>query len=229
MKIALLGAFTQANLEAFLAAAFRELGHEVVAYDAWSQRPAPWFDRRIVSVMSGMPRIRHSYRRRYLAARNEMLNAFIRKERPDLVIVHNGGELDPETIRSIVRSLEIPFTTYAADDPTLALMQPDYLPALPAFTHVFACESALLPKLRRLTANRVEFVSCGAPPDIYRPITPTADQREQYGCNIGYASSGYSGSPYGVYRALLLRNVADLGLKVFGDRHWDYIAARVPE
>ncbi|HEV8432952.1 MAG TPA: glycosyltransferase [Thermoanaerobaculia bacterium] len=229
MKIAIVGAFTQSNFEAFLAAAFRELGHEVVAYDVWSERPAPWFGRRVVSVMSGVPRIRHSYRRRYVAAHSEKVAGYVRKQRPDFVIAHNGVELDAETIRSIVRSLKVPFATYAADDPTLALMQPEYLPALPAFTHVFACESALVPKLRLLTPNRVEFVSCGAPSDVYYPVAPTAEQREKYGCNIGYASSGYSGSPYGVYRALLLQNVADLGLKVFGDRHWDYIAAHVPE
>jgi spore maturation protein CgeB len=162
-------------------------------------------------------------------ALNEKLSSFIASERPDFLWVHNGGELRPETIKSTVRSFKVPFATYAADDPTLAVMMPDYLPALPAFTHVFACESALVPKLSRLTTNRVEFVSCGAPDGVYQPITPTEAQRRKYECNVGYVSSGYSGSPYGVYRALLLRNVADLGLRIFGDRHWNYIADRLPE
>ena len=35
MKIAVMGTFTQANLEIFLAQAFRDLGHEVAMFDAW--------------------------------------------------------------------------------------------------------------------------------------------------------------------------------------------------
>lgn len=228
MKIAVLGTFTQANLETYLASAFSELGHEVVTFDSWGQPAAPWFDRRVVSVVSGLPRIRHAYRARYVAALNVHAAAFLARERPDFAVVHNGGELESETIARVVRS-GVPFATYAADDPTLSMMLPEYLPCLPYFSHVFACESALVPKLQRLTWNKVEFVSCGAPTGPYFPTTPAPERRRLFESNIGYVSSGYSGSPYGVYRALLLKNVADLGLKIFGDRHWRYIADRVPE
>jgi len=229
MKIAVMGTFTQANLESFLAQAFRDLGHTVVTFDAWCQKGMPWFNRRVVSLMSGLPRIRHSYRARYQAFVNARCVQFLEAEKPDFVIVHNGAELHPDTIRTTVKRYHIPFATFAADDPTLGLLLPEYLPCIPYFTHVFVSESALVPKLNRLTSNRVEFVSCGAPINVYCPVAPSDVERQLFECNLGYVSSGYSGSPYGVYRALLLKNVADLGLKIFGDRHWGYIAQKVPE
>lgn len=195
MKIAVMGAFTQSNLESFLAQAFRDLGHTVVTFDAWQQKGMPWFDRRVVSLMSGLPRIRHSYRASYQSFINDRCMKFLEEEKPDFVIVHNGAELHPHTIQTIVKRYHIPFATFAADDPTLGLLLPEYLPCIPHFTHVFASESALVPKLGRLTSNRVEFVSCGAPINIYKPVVPSDSERQLFECNLGYVSSGYSGSP----------------------------------
>lgn len=228
MKIAVMGTLTQANLEAFMARAFEELGHQTVIFDAWKNRGNPLYHRHPASLFLGLPRLRHWYNARYLAHVNIHARRFLEIEKPDFVIVHNGALLQPDTVRAVVQR-HIPFATYAADDPTLGLLLPDYLPCLPYFTHVFACETALVPKLKRLTPNRVEFLPVGAPPDVYYPITPPDSERQLFESNLGYVSGGYSGSPYGVYRALLLKNVADLGLKIFGDRHWDYIARRVPE
>jgi spore maturation protein CgeB len=228
VKIAVIGVATPSNLESFLAQGFRDLGHQTVIFDAWENRGHPLYHRYSASLLLGLPRIRHWYNARYLAHVNVHARRFLEAERPDFVIVHNGALLQPETIQAVVHRFHIPFATYAADDPTLGIMLPDYLPCLPYFTHVFACETALIPKLNRLTTNRVEFLPAAAPPDLYYPITPPESERQLFDCNLGYVSTGYSGSPYGVYRALLLKNVADLGLKIFGDRHWDYIAHRVP-
>ena len=229
MKIAIMGTITQSNLEAFLAQGFRDLGHQTVIFDAWKNRGNPLYHRHPASLMLGLPRIRHWYNARHLAYVNVYARRFLEAERPDFVITHNGALLQPDTIQYAVQRFRIPFATYAADDPTLGMLLPDYLPCLPYFTHVFACETALVPKLNRLTTHRVEFLPVGAPPDVYYPVTPSDRERQLFESNLGYVSSGYSGSPFGVYRALLLKNVADLGLKIFGDRHWDYIARRVPE
>lgn len=229
MKIAIMGVATPSNLEAFLAQAFRELGHQAVIFDAWKYRGHPLYHRHLVSLLLGLPRIKHWYNPSYLAHVNVHARRFLEAERPDFVIAHNGAMLLPDTIQDTVQRFRIPFATYAADDPTLGLLLPDYLPCIPYFTQVFACETALVPKLNRLTSQRVEFLPAAAPSDLYYPVTPTESERQLFDCNLGYVSAGYFGSPYGVYRALLLKNVADLGLKIFGDRHWGYIARRVPE
>jgi spore maturation protein CgeB len=229
VKIAILGTITQSNLEGFLAQGFRDLGHQTVIFDAWENRANPLYHRYPASLMSGLPRLRHWYNARHLAYVNRHSRLFLETERPDFVITHNGALLQFDTIQAIVQRFRIPFATYAADDPTLGMLLPDYLPCIPYFTHVFASETALVPKLNRLTPHQVEFLPVGAPQDVYYPVTPSDRSRKLFESNLGYVSSGYSGSPYGVYRALLLKNVADLGLKIFGDRHWNYIARRVPE
>jgi spore maturation protein CgeB len=229
LKIAVMGEIGHCNLETFLAQAFQSLGHQTVLFNAWEYRGHPLYHRHPASLLRGLPRIQHWYNAKYLAYINIHARRFLEAERPDFVIAHNGALLHPDTVRAIVRRFHIPFATFAADDPTLGVMLPDYLPCLPHFTHVFACETALVPKLNRLTPHRVEFLPGAAPADLYYPVTPPESERQLFDCNLGYVSAAYAGSPYGVYRALLLKNVADLGLKVFGDRHWSHIIRRVPE
>jgi spore maturation protein CgeB len=229
LKIAVMGEIGHCNLEAFLAQGFRDLGHHAVIFDAWEYRGHPLYHRRPAGVLRGLPRIRHWYNDKYLAFVNVHARRFLEAERPDFVIAHNGALLHLDTIQAVVQRFRIPFATYAADDPTLGMMLPDYLPCLPYFTHVFVCETALVPKLNRLTPHRVEFLPAAAPADLYYPDAPSESERQLFDSNLGYVSAAYAGSPYGVYRALLLKNVADLGLKIFGDRHWDYIARRVPD
>jgi spore maturation protein CgeB len=229
LKIVVMGEVGHCNLEAFLAQGFRDLGHQAVIFDAWGYRGHPLYHRQPAGLLRGLPRIKHWYNAKYLAYVNSHAWRFLEAERPDFVIAHNGALLHPKTVQATVRRFHIPFVTYAADDPTLGIMLPDYLPCLPFFTHVFACETALVPKLNRLTSHRVEFLPGAAPADLYYPIAPPESERQLFDCNLGYVSAGYFGSPYGVYRALILQQVADLGLKIFGDRHWGYIARCVPE
>jgi len=41
MKIAVMGSFTQSNLEHFVSQAFRQIGHEAAQFDAWKQELSP--------------------------------------------------------------------------------------------------------------------------------------------------------------------------------------------
>jgi glycosyl transferase family 1 len=227
MKIAVVGTLTQSNLEQFLAGAFTELGHDVVTFDAWSQGS---FLRssRVVNTLSTIPRVRHVVRADYLRFLNRRANEFFEEHKPDFVIAHNGGEMLPQTVRSLT-SKGVPFASFAADDPTLGFYVPDFLPVFPHFTHVFVPETGLVAKLQTLTAGKVVYNSGGSTPGLYAPVEPSAAARERFASNLGYASSAYSGGPYGVYRALWLAHVKDFGLRIFGDRNWRLVAQKVPE
>jgi spore maturation protein CgeB len=227
MKIAVVGTFTQSNLERLLAGAFSELGHTVVTFDAWAQGG---FLRRskLAKSLSTIPRVRHLVRDDQLRYVNRRAREFFEEHNPELVISHNGGDMLPETVRSLT-SKGVPVASFAADDPTLGFYVPDFLPVFPYFTHVFVPESGLVEKLQRLTDGRVIYNSGGSTPGAYEPRVPSERERERFGANLGYASSAYSGGAYGVYRAIWLTHVRDLGLRIFGDPNWRVVARKVPE
>lgn len=227
MKVAVVGTFTQSNFERLLARAFEDLGHEVVTFDAWS-RGRFLRNPRVVNTLSTIPRLRHSIRADYLKFVNREAAAFFEEHQPDFVMVHNGGEMLPATVRSLT-SKGVPFASFAADDPTLGFYVPDFLPVFPYFTHVFVPETGLVAKLQNLTPGKVIYNSGGSTPELYAPMEPSAEDRARFGSNLGYASSAYSGGAYGVYRALWLMHVRDFGLRIFGDPNWRLVARKVPE
>ena len=225
MKIAVLGTPTHASVEQFLVSAFQELGHECIGYDAWNP-PQEWLSYKYWKFILSAPQLRHDVRKIYLKYLNDVTLNFLLNYKPDAVITHNDAKLLPSTIQTVRKKLNIPFATLVGDDPTIAIYLPEYLPLIPHFTHVFAPESYLVKKLRTFT-TKVAYLPFGTDPGTFYPDKGSNKDDEKL--DIGYVSNSYNAAPYGMYRALFLVHLREMGLTIYGDRGWKHIYYYVPE
>lgn len=228
MKIVIAGRVLASNVETFLRDAFLELGHETVIWDA-ARQGRGLYGTQVARGLISLGPLRRIYEPYYEESINGKARLFFERERPDLVICHNGGELNAQTVQYLTRTRKIPVATLVMDDPTTTFYLAKYLSAIPYFSHLFVSEKGFIPKLRLLNQNRIEWLACGTSPDLYHPVEANGPEYDQFDCNLSYVSTAYGGRPPGIYRALLLRQVKDFGLRIFGDPDWKLIARRVPD
>lgn len=229
LKIAVLGFMGyHANVEIFLIRAFRKLGHDVIAIDV-NNPPNKLLSIKYNNLLLSLPTIRHSYRKYYLEKISNYTVSFLLEQKPDLIITHNDAKLTPDAIKLIRAKLNVPFVSIVADDPTLAIYMPEYLPLIPHFTHLVVPESNFESRLRNLTHQEIIFTPFGVDSSVYFSTEQDDPMYTHLKSEIGYVSNSYRGAPFGLYRGLLLKHLSHLGLKIYGDAGWNYIANYIPE
>jgi spore maturation protein CgeB len=136
--------------------------------------------------------------------------------RPDLVVsLLNWGEWILKDVIDEVRG--IPRAGWLMDDP----FQVDHELAslLPAFDRLYTIDESWAAPVELLTGKPVSELVCGADLRTQRPV-PAEDVSEQFRGGVAFVGSSYTGDSAGALRRALLRPLAGLGLRLYGNNGW---------
>ena len=156
-------------------------------------------------------------RRDERARRAQALSAFlstVRDWRPDLVIsLLNWGDWvlhdamdDLENIRKVGWLMDDPFQV----DEELSKL-------LPRFDKLYVIDETWALPIRLMVDRAVDVLTCGADPHTQHPV-PSVPPEFRGG--VAFVGSSYFGQPSGPMRSHMLRSIADMDLRLFGDRGW---------
>jgi spore maturation protein CgeB len=226
MKVCILGDITQANFEYFLENAFIKFGWETKLIGTGDILKFP-YNKKISKLFFGTTFIKRYYDYRYLNNLNEFAYKRILKEKPDLVVTHNNGKLSKKIIIKLRKELKCPVVCFAADDPTISLLLPNYLESLLGFSHIIAFDSSMLERIRPFSSTPVFNFAGASDPDIYFPLPQKKELKID--SELAYCSTSYQGTALGIYRGAILANLVDNDLKIYGDAKWSRIAYTFPE
>src|SRR3979411_1166399 len=98
MKIVIAGRVLASNVERFVSQAFLELGHETVIFEAARQSKGI-YSQQVARALISLGPVRRIYEPYYDESINEKARSFFERERPDLVVCHNAGELNAKTVQ----------------------------------------------------------------------------------------------------------------------------------
>jgi len=229
MKVCILGDITQANMERFLADAFVELGWETKIIQTGKDLRF-LYNKKISGYLLGALFIKNYYDINYLNKLNKGTYQKLLKEKPELIVSHNNAKLNKETLQRLRKELKIPIVCLAADDPTIAYGNYNYLESILGFTHVIAFDSSMINRIKYFAETPVYYYPGATNKNIYRFLDNIpANKIEQYKSKISYCSAAYSGNAMGVYRGAILKHLSEMGLKIYGDTKWFRIAEHFPE
>ena len=229
MKVCILGDITQANMERFLADAFVELGCEAKTIQTGKDLKL-LYNKKLSGYLLGALFIKNYYDNRYLNKLNKDTYQKLIAEKPDLIISHNNAKLSTDTLRRIRNELRIPIVCLAADDPTIAYGNYNYLESILGFTHIVAVDSSMIKRIKYFAETPVYYYPGATNKNIYRVLENIPQNKvEEYQSKISYCSAAYSGNAMGVYRGAILSHLSEMGLKIYGDTKWSRVAEHFPE
>jgi spore maturation protein CgeB len=136
--------------------------------------------------------------------------------RPDLLlfILAWGERLAPDMFANFDGVAKV---GWLMDDPFLH--DGSLARALPLFDRLYVVDEAWANNVRLASGRTVRLLSCGADIVSNRPVA--AEQvPAALRSNLIFVGTSYADAPAGLLRSVLLRDVADLDLKVFGDPGW---------
>src|SRR5215470_11556058 len=101
------------------------------------------------------------------------------------------------------------------DDPFQSSLQK----ALASFDCLYVVDESWIAPIQLLTGRGAAILPCGGDLQSYHPLSweqvPAAAR-----CEIAFVGTSYSAQPAGLVRRTLLRQIADLGLSIYGDEGW---------
>jgi spore maturation protein CgeB len=209
------------DLLAYCQRGLEQLGANVrVAGTRLHAEPAPqwWRNQRLQRIPGIGWRLQDRMTRRDERARRaQALSTFrstIRDWRPDLVIsLLNWGDWllhdamdDLENIRKVGWLMDDPFQV----DEELSKL-------LPRFDRLYVIDETWALPIRLMVDRAVDVLTCGADPQTQRPVSVVP---KEFCGGVAFVGSSYYSQPSGPMRSHMLRSIADMDLRLFGDRGW---------
>lgn len=208
MKILFVSHKWQARTGESCARALRELGCEVEL--AWAKigavsplAKAYYWAKRTGTLGGGLR-----------AAEMRFLNGLIVKKaarfKPDIAIINAGGEVSPETLKSIKRTGAL-LVCWAGDDPTHYRQGPYYMEGIRLYDHYFLIDKSWYTKaLRQAGAKKCSILQYGVDPEIYRPLTLSGKDARKYSSDVCHLGTIHTD------RVELLTGLLDYDISLWG-------------
>jgi len=189
-----------------VAAAFRRLGHDVEEF----RHDARFLPGLVLGRVGALDRVER-------AAMNRRLAGAARSFRPDLLVVVQGADVEPETISAIRLDTGAAavqwWTEYPEDfDRGLELARSG------VWSGFYVTGTDAESRHHAAGASATRWLPFGCDPGLHRPAPLEPGEREAFGARIAFAGAM---SPE---RAELLAAVADLGLAIWGSG-WEALSA----
>lgn len=213
MRILLYGSFGWDHLGSSYQRAFEQLGHTVIPADFREQHRylASWLRNRVLHRAT-LPSLR--LRNKGSAAWNEKFLAQVRNDSPDLVFIHNGEFLMPDTLRRI-RESGVPVFIFHADNPFPPSVnnRPETVPCIAECDVYFTWSRSLLTRLESEGAPRSCYLPFAWDPVIFPSPAGTNGHDQPY--DVAFVGG------WDREREELLTDVAlKFELKIWGTEYW---------
>lgn len=203
LRVLVHGEADEGSLAWFFARAFRQLGHQAELFDAT----------RHGSHISRIIRVRYAFpgpRAVAVARANRRFEAYVRRVRPDLLLVMKGMYLFPAAIRAA--RLACGHVVSFFPDGVTELQQPGILESLAEYERFFTKEPYLVRRLLAAGFNNVSYLPKGCDPLVHRSVALTAEDRVRYEADVSLVGSAYP------YRLALLGTLplSEFCLRIWG-------------
>ncbi len=211
--------------------AFRQLGHEVVAFPwhHYFKTSASWHAR----LGSAIKRVQNKYLTGPLIKRlNRDLIAQVNAFMPDILFIYRGTHILPETLKALHACAPgLTLVGYNNDDP-FAPNQPawlwrHFLRGVPEYDLVLAYRHHNIEEFRVAGARRVELLRAWFIAERNHPVQLSAEDMARYDCDIVFV-----GHIEQDQRVACLQQIVRRGwrLNLFGPGYdWDPVIRHVPE
>lgn len=160
---------------------------------------------------------------------NERIIKAVHEFKPDIFLSLNG-RFFPETLKKI-KDLGIATICWLADYPFDSTRFKYFPYTLQYFDYLFLGEMSWEQNIRNIAPNTKIIHMVGAfCPQQFKPISVDQQDVNKYNSNLAFAGASYGIKAEGAYRAGLLAQISDFGLKIWGDNGWKkYIANYYPQ
>lgn len=133
---------------------------------------------------------------------------------PDLILMLLGNFTSPSTIRKIRAITGAPIACWCQD--SMGTLGRQYIIGS-KLDYVFVKDQTMAERFQRFTGMKeVHYLPEACNPAVHRPVEPTPDDEDRFGCEVTTAASLY------YYRSEILESIADFDLRVWGAIHRYY-------
>jgi len=155
-------------------------------------------------------------------AYNKKILMVVDRFKPDLFFSLNCHSLYPETLKRIRQVHKVCTVSLVADNPFDSSRFKYFPYNLEHYEFLFLGDRIWEQNIRNLAPNSKCFHFVGAyDPNFFKPVNVDKNDLEKYGGNLAFAGTAYGEKAEGIYRSGILAQVADFGLKIWGDNAWD--------
>jgi spore maturation protein CgeB len=159
LRVALVGSFWPASLEASYQRAFESLGVDVIPIDV---------ERALASEIGGSGLLRHVLGERAALKAASSIEKQILKSKPDLVLVFKGTRIPPSLLESIRRASVC--VNFNPDSPWEKVNSSQWLiESIPLYHHHFTWSKQLLPRFSEANAKAVHYLPFAYDPELHSP------------------------------------------------------------
>jgi spore maturation protein CgeB len=147
---------------------------------------------------------------------NKLISLAFRCE-PALCLISGGQRVSPETIEKI-KSRGIKTALWTVDAPS------DFQPvfdAAPLYDFIFCGGTEAQELLAKSGVRKTHWLPFASDPEIHKPEDLSLEEKKKWGSDVTFVGSFYPN------RSLILENISDLGLKVWGPG-WDQLPSASP-
>jgi len=226
-RVLLIGPQWFGDLLAFCERGLIDLGADVrviATNDArWVQYPSRMHRALAVTPIVGPDIDRRLYTRhlkRQRAAFNRRVRETVTEWQPDLLLAILCWEevISREFLDSLPSMIKV---GWLMDDPFQSSLQK----VLASFDSLYVVDESWIAPIQLLTGRGAAMLPCGGDLQSYHPLgwdqVPAAAR-----CEVAFVGTSYSAKPEGLVRRTLLRQIADLGLSIYGDKGWAACSSR---
>lgn len=206
-------------VESYLAKALKKNGKNVNYINIHKIYSKAW--KKLNRYSHRLPRkYDNAIQQKYFKIINEALLKKYLTDKPRCIFIYNGCNLYSETIE-LFKKHGTKIIIFLGDDP-------NYLfPAMKTFLLtvmnadiVITPDTGWIAGLELLDVKNIIYSPIGTDAEIFFPMIPKNEEREKYAADILFVGAGYYLNSWGIRRAAILNELADMDFRLFGNSQW---------
>lgn len=219
MKILIPSGQWKGGTNYFVGEAFKKLGHVVKFCSCLTEKEHSkiTYFLKLRQIKKFDFYIKHIMEKKF----NENVIRAVQEFKPDIFFSLNC-KVFPDTLKYINEDLKIITISWVADNPFDSTRFTFFPFNLKYYDYLFIGDMMWEQNICNLAPKAKIFQLLGAySPEYFKPVSLSVEDRCNYNCNIAFAGSAYGMKAEGTYRVGILAQIADFGLKIWGDDSWE--------
>jgi len=201
----------------FIGKAFNNLGHEVRYVFKGNDKDYYKFIKYL--KLNQIKKINSNIQKKLDQQYNNNIIKQVIEFKPDIFFSLNG-RFFPDTVK-FIKKTGIRTVCWVADYPFDSTRFKYFPYSLKYFDYLFLGEMLWEISIKNIAPNSKIIYLVGAySPEHFKPTHLTKEDIDEYKCDMSFAGASYGFKAEGAYRAGILSQISDLGLKIYGDIGW---------